>query len=97
MLDATAALRKVSSLRALGLRLPHVPTPAELVLLDRFQDLVTAPGSATSPDRDALAAGWRQWWRQGERTRIRDMADTVPGDVVAGDARLIALAAAARL
>ena len=95
--DAAMALRKVAALRALVMELPHVPTPAEMALLDRFRGLVTAPGAATSTDRDALAAGWRQWWRQGETARIREMAERVPAEVVTGDERLIAYATASRL
>ena len=94
VLDAERAIRRVAALRALCLSLPHVPTPAESALLRRFSQLVKAPGSATSSDLDALAAGWRQWWRQGEVERLRAMAAHVPAALVNGDRRLATYACA---
>lgn len=55
--DAAAALRKVAVLRALCLRLPHIPTPAERHLLRRFDALVTTPHGASEGDTEALVAG----------------------------------------
>ncbi|MBI2015069.1 MAG: hypothetical protein HYS77_05975, partial [Candidatus Rokubacteria bacterium] len=61
--DVSTTLRKVSALRALCLRLPHLPTPGEQALLRRFEALVAAPETAIDADIEALAAGWRRWWR----------------------------------
>ncbi len=98
VLDAATAIRKVSALRALCLRLPHVPTPAEIALLQRFSELVAAPESASTEDIEPLAAGWRRWWYQGETSRLRAMAARMPAALVDADRRLAlyAYAAAAR-
>jgi len=98
ILDAATAIRKVSALRALCLRLPHVPTPAELARLQRFGELVSAPESASTDDIELLAAGWRRWWCQGETSRLRAMAAYVPASLVQSDRRLAlcACVAAAR-
>jgi hypothetical protein len=95
ILDATTAIRKVSALRALCLRLPHVPTPAELARLQRCRELAAAPESATIGDVEALVAGWRSWWYQGETERLRAMAARVPAALVHGDRRLALYACAA--
>jgi hypothetical protein len=87
-LNATAAIRKVSALRALCLRLPHVPTPAEAALLRRCEALAVSPESATRADVEALAAGWRRWWRLGETERLRAMAARVPAGLIEADRRL---------
>jgi hypothetical protein len=94
--DAEGAIRKVSALRALCLSLPSVPTPAERARLRRFAELVDAPASATSADVDALAAGWRRWWREGERERLRAMVANVPAALLEADRRLATYACAAR-
>ena len=95
VLDAEGAIRRVAALRALCLSLPHVPTPAERALLRRFSELVKAPGSATSADLDALAAGWRLWWREGEAERLRAMAAHLPAALVNADRRVATYACAA--
>jgi len=95
ILDAATAIRKVSALRALCLRLPHVPTPAELARLQRFGELVAAPESASTDDIEPLAAGWRRWWYQGETSRLRAMAAHVPTGLVQSDRRLALYACAA--
>ena len=95
ILDATAAIRKVSALRALCLRLPHVATPTELSRLQRFGELSVAPESATIGDVEALVAGWRRWWYQGETERLRAMVARVPAALVHGDRRLALYACAA--
>ncbi len=96
MLDATTAIRKASALRALCLKLPHVPTPAEMRRLRRFDDLAASPESATGDDVLALAAGWRRWWSEGERQRLRVMAARVPAGLIDGDRRLALYAYAVR-
>jgi len=95
ILDAATAIRKVSALRALCLRLPHVPTPAELARLQRFGELIVAPESTTFDDVEALVAGWRSWWYQGETERLRAMAARVPAVLIHGDRRLVLYACAA--
>ncbi len=95
VLDPTQAIRKVSSLRALCLSLPHVPTPAESARLRRFDELVGQPESATDGDIEALATGWRRWWHLGERERLRAMAARIPAALVAADRRLATYACAA--
>ena len=95
ILDAATAIRKVSALRALCLRLPHVPTPAELALLQRFCELVAAPESASTEDIEPLAVGWRRWWSEGETSRLRAMAACVPASLVQSDRRLALYACAA--
>ena len=94
-LDATQAIRKVSSLRALCVSLPHVPTPAEIAQLHRFDELVAQPESATDGDIEALATGWRRWWRLGDTERLRGMAARTPAALVAADRRLATYACAA--
>jgi hypothetical protein len=88
MLDATKAIRKASALRALCLRLPHVPTPTEMRRLRRFDELAASPESATGDDIEALAAGWRRWWSVGERERLRLMSARLPAGLIDGDRRL---------
>ena len=98
ILDATTAIRKASALRALCLRLPHVPTPREIHLLQRFGELGAAPESATVNDIESLVAGWRRWWFEGDTERLRAMAARVPAAIVHCDRRLAlyACASAAR-
>ena len=72
--DAARALRTSAALRALCLRLPHVPTSSEVALLRRFDALAAGPDAATGDDVEALAAGWRRWWRAGEIGALRAMA-----------------------
>ncbi len=95
ILDAATAIRKVSALRALCLRLPHVATPTELSRLQRFGELSVAPESATIGDVEALVAGWRRWWYQGETERLRAMAARVPAALMHSDRRLALYACAA--
>jgi hypothetical protein len=96
--DAAQTLRRVAELRALCLRLPHLPTEAEAALLQRFDALTGAPESVAEADVEVVAAGWRRWWRSGEIDRLRAMADRLPPRLVACDRRLAsyALAAGAR-
>lgn len=96
--DVAAALRKVSELRALCLRLPHLPTPLETERLERFEALAAAPELATENDVEALAAGWREWWRTGRAEELLAMAARVPSGLRESDRRLAtyAVAAAAR-
>ena len=93
-LDATAAIRKASALRALCLRLPHLPTPAEVVLLRRCEALAASAESASTADVEALAAGWRNWWLLGETERLRAMATRVPATLINSDRRLAQYACA---
>lgn len=93
-LDATVAIRKASALRALCLRLPHVPTPAEAARLRRCEALAVSPESATGADVEALAAGWRRWWHLGETERLRAMAARVPAGLIDTDRRLALYACA---
>lgn len=93
--DPAERLRSVSALRALCLALPHVPTPAESRRLERFRALAAAPESATLDDRDAIADGWRDWWRAGRVDALLAMAARVPASLVEGDRRLAAYAVAA--
>lgn len=93
-LDATAAIRKASALRALCLRLPHLSTPAEAARLRRCEALAVSPESATGADVEALAAGWRRWWRRGETERLRAMAARVPAGRIKPDRRLAQYACA---
>jgi hypothetical protein len=95
VLDPSEAIRKVSTLRTLCLSLPHVPTPAEVSRLRRFDDLVARAESATDADIDALVAGWRRSWRQGDTGRLDEMATRVPTALVESDRRLATYACAA--
>jgi hypothetical protein len=95
--DVTLTLRRVAALRALCLRLPHLPTPAERARLDRFRVLATDPAAATSADIESLAAGWRQWWLGEDATAIQAMAEKLPRGLVDGDRRLASYAVAAGL
>lgn len=94
--DVSATLRKVSALRALCLRLPHLPTPKEQTLLRRFEILVAAPQTASADDTEALAVGWRRWWREGRRAALRGMAQGLPAGLVERDRRLASYADASR-
>jgi hypothetical protein len=93
--DVAPTLRKVAALRALCLRLPHVPTPAEARSLARFEDLAASPGRATPGDVEAIVAGWRGWWRERRTAELAAMARALPPGLVGGDRRLAALAGAA--
>jgi hypothetical protein len=79
----------------LCLRLPHAPTPAELEQLRRFTVLVATPHRATAADVEALAAGWRHWWRERLREELCEMVKRTPSTLIAGDRRLATLALAA--
>ena len=96
-LDAARAIRKASALRSLCQSLPHVSTPAEIARLRRFDELVAQPESATGSDLEALATGWRLWWRQDDTERLRAMAARVPAALLAADRRLATYACAAGL
>ena len=53
-LDATAAIRKVSALRALCLRLPHLPTPAEVERLRRQNEKLARDLARTQAALDIM-------------------------------------------
>jgi hypothetical protein len=95
--DVTLTIRRVAALRALCLRLPHMPTPAERAHLDRFGVLARDPTAATSADIESLVAGWRQWWLGDGATAIQAMAEKLPRALVDGDRRLASYAIAAGL
>lgn len=86
--DAAATLQRVAALRALCLKLPHLPTPAEAKLLERFAGLVDDAAGASDEDIAALAAGWRDWWGRGRARDIVTMAARLPAGIVDGDRRL---------
>ncbi len=86
--DVATTLRTVAALRALCLRLPHLPTPTEAERLRRFEALAESPQSATDEDIEALVAGWRRWWRAGDNDRLLAMAAQLPAGLVDGDRRL---------
>ena len=92
--EVTARLKMVSALRALALRLPHVPTPTELEQLKRFDVLVEIPERATELDLEALAAGWARWWREGRKAELAEMARRVDAALVNSDRRLASFAVA---
>ena len=92
--EVTARLAMVSALRILGLRLPHVPTPAEIARLKRFDPLVAAPENATARDVAALVVGWARWWREGRTTELSEMARRLDAALIASDRRLASFAAA---
>ena len=93
--DVASTLRAVSQLRRLCLSLPHVPTSAEQRLLARFDQLAASPNAANAADVDALAVGWRAWWRAGRTAEIAAMAATLPPTLIGGDRRLATYAVAA--
>lgn len=95
--DPAARLRKASALRALCLRLGHLPTETESRRLRRFEDLVAAPQAAGPDDTEALIAGLRQWWRGGKVAALWDLVARLPHDIVDLDQRLQTLTAAGRL
>lgn len=95
--DVARTLRKVSGLRSVCLRLPHLPTPAEAGLLQRFEAIVTAPARATAGDVDVIAAGWHRWWRAGKHVELLEMELRLPSDVIDSGSKLLLLAQAARL
>ena len=95
--DVSAALRTVSALRRLCLRLPHVPTPTELGRLERFRKIVAAPEQATEDDLEAVLAGWSSWWREGKLADLAAMERRLARRLIESDRRLAALAMAARM
>ena len=95
--EVTAKLNIVSALRVLILRLPHIPTPAEIDLLKRFDTLVDRPEDATEHDVDALAAGWARWWREGRTAELAAMAARVDPALVDSYRHLATYAVAARV
>ena len=95
--DVSFALRKVAALRALCLQLPHLPTPAEQERLRRFETLVASPEATTDGDVDALAVGWRRWWRAGRSDLVLAMASRLPAAFAERDLRLAGYLQAARM
>ena len=96
MRDVAATLRRVAALRSLCLELPHLPTPAESARLRRFDVLVRTPRTAVDEDIEAIAAGWRGWWRAGEHGRLVEMAEALPVHLIDADRRLAMYADSAR-
>ena len=95
--EVTARLNTVSALRALCLRLPHVPTPTEIARLKRFDALVETPERATEHDVDTLVAGWSRWWRQGCTEKLSEMARRVDAALINSDRRLASFVTASLL
>lgn len=95
--DVAATLSKVAALRAFCLKLPHIPTPAEIRLLKHFEMLAVSPDLATEADIDAIAAGWREWWRDGEVRRLIAMVSKLSPRLIELDRRLSSCSQAAQL
>ena len=95
--EVTARLNIVSALRVLSLELPHIPTPAEIVLLKQFDLLVEAPERATERDVEALVAGWSRWWREGRTADLSAMARRVDAALIDSDRRLASFAVACEI
>jgi hypothetical protein len=66
-------------------------------LLRRFEALAASPYAANEADVEALAIGWRQWWRDGRSEDLCAMAERLPGELVEADRRLASYLGAARL
>jgi hypothetical protein len=94
--DAGATLRAISSLRALCLSLPHLPTAAERRRMRRFATLTATPELAGLEDTETVLTGWRQWWREGRAGDLVAMASRLPPTLIEGDRRLASYALAAR-
>lgn len=94
--DVASTLRKVSALRSLCLRLPHVSTPTQVRLLDRFETLAATPERATAADLDAIAVGWHRWWRDGMHSRLLEMRTRLTSGLLDAHRDLGALAQASR-
>ena len=94
--EITNTLRSVAALRGLCLRLPHLPTPAESRLLTRFKELADRSRHATQEDLQAVAVGWRQWWRDREIDRLLSMASGLSRTVIGLDREVTTYLAAAR-
>ena len=96
--DVTATLKKVSALRDLCLKLPHLATELEEKRLRRFDALVASTRDVTTDDVAAIVTGWRRWWREGHIDAICDMASRLPPGLVENDRDLAmyAMAAAVR-
>ena len=95
-LEFDRRLRKVSELRRLCLDLPHLSTPAERRRLERFEEIVLAPASASEGDLAALATGWRDWWRAGRHLDIAAMASRLSADLITRDRDVAMYAVAAQ-
>jgi uracil-DNA glycosylase len=76
--EITQTLRRVAALRGLCLRLQHIPTPGEERLLTHFWALADSPQEVRQDDVQAVAVGWRRWWRAGEIDRLLSMAAALP-------------------
>jgi hypothetical protein len=94
--DVGTSLRKLSALRALCSRLPHLTTPIESQRLARFHSLVESPDLTTAEDVEAMIAGWRAWWRAGRVDELVAMARRLPRDFVERDRHLAMYLVAAR-
>src|SRR2546425_336260 len=93
--DAETILKKVGALRSLCVRLPHLETPAETLLLNRFDALAPGTDRLTENDRDAVVVGWRRSWRTAETETVRRMAPRIDGNMIARDRSLATLWVAA--
>src|SRR5438552_16391240 len=80
--DAERILKKVGALRSLCVRLPHLETPAETLLINSFDALASGPDRLTENDRDAVVVGWRRSWRTAETENVRRMAQRMDGHIV---------------
>ena len=94
--DVGAVLRAISSLRALCLSLPHLPTAAESDRMRRFATLRSTPELAGLEDTESVVTGWRQLWCDGRTDDLLAMARRLPPALVEGDRRLASYALAAR-
>lgn len=95
--ELSLTLRKVSALRDLCLRLPHLPTPVESEHLRRFDALIAAPHTVTDNDIEPLVAGWQRLWRDGDPGAIQAMARAMPSSLLSRDRRLETFRTAAHL
>jgi len=95
--ELSFTLRKISALRDLCLRLPHLPTPVEIEHLRRFDALIVAPHTATENDIEPLVAGWQRFWRDGDPAAILAMVQALPSSLLSHDRRLETFRTAAHL
>jgi hypothetical protein len=85
--QAERALRRVSQLRALFLRLAHLPTPREQQLLEEFGAFLAQRQPSLS--LPAARVGMRACWRAGTPKDILAVAHRLGEERVASDRTLL--------
>src|SRR5437879_13438967 len=81
--DAERILKKVGALRSLCVRVPHLETTADTLLLKRFDALASGPDRLTQIERAAVVGGWRRSCRAAATEIVRTMVPCVDAQKIA--------------